>query len=76
VSGDPGVLPEGLPEPVDDGAADHLRGAAMPPVELPGTDGGAVRLDGPGRRVVYIYPRMGDPLVPDWDLIPGARGSS
>jgi peroxiredoxin len=74
VPDDPGVLPEGLPEPVDDGGADHLRGAVMPSVELPATDGRAVRLDGPGRSVVYAYPRMGDPLVPEWDLIPGARG--
>ena len=32
----------------------------------------------PGRVVVYAYPRTGvpdqDPLVPDWNMIPGARG--
>jgi peroxiredoxin len=38
-----------------------------------------VRLDRlPGRVIVYAYPRTGvpgeDPLVPDWDAIPGARG--
>ena len=71
---DPGVLPEGLPEPRDDGAADHLRGAAIPPVALPATDGRSVRLDGAGRTVVYAYPRMGAPRVHDWDLLPGARG--
>jgi peroxiredoxin len=67
--------------PEDDGAADHLPGARVPAVELPATDGGEVRLDGPGslpRTVVYAYPRTGRPgepsLVEDWDAIPGARG--
>jgi peroxiredoxin len=76
---DPNVLPPDLPVPEDDGAADHLRGMPLPPFELPGTDGSRVRLDQlPGRVVVYAYPRTGipgeDPLVPDWDQIPGARG--
>lgn len=76
---DPTVLPDDLPEPVDDGAADHLTGAPLPPFELAGTDGSRVRLDRlPGRVVVYAYPRTGRPdephLVPDWDQIPGARG--
>ena len=74
MTGDPGALPEGLPEPRDDGAADHLWEAAMPSIALPATDGRRVRLDGAGRAVVYAYPRMGTPLVDDWDLIPGARG--
>lgn len=73
-------LPEDLPVPVDDGAADHLLGLRVPDVELPATDGRAVRLDRHGtlRTIVYAYPRTArpgeDPLVPDWDLIPGARG--
>jgi peroxiredoxin len=51
----------------------------LPPFELVATDGSSVRLDHlPGRVVVYAYPRTGipgeDPLVPDWDEIPGARG--
>jgi len=76
---DPGVLPRDLPVPADDGAADHLPGTAMPPVALPATDGGVVRLDalGPGRTVLYAYPMTGTPGVdpPDgWDAIPGARG--
>jgi peroxiredoxin len=76
---DPNVLPPDLPVPEDDGAADHLVGCALPPFELPATDGSRVRLDQlPGRVVVYAYPRTGvpgeDPLVPDWDSIPGARG--
>jgi peroxiredoxin len=32
-------LPEGLPVPVDDGAASHLPGRAMPALSLPATDG-------------------------------------
>jgi peroxiredoxin len=76
---DPNVLPPDLPAPEDDGAAAHLVGLALPPFDLPATDGSEVRLDRlPGRVVVYAYPRTGvpgeDPLVPDWDAIPGARG--
>jgi peroxiredoxin len=75
-------LPSDLPEPEDDGDADHLPGAVMPPVALPSTDGGAVRVDivpkGTERLVLYAYPRTGRPgeasLTSDWDSIPGARG--
>ena len=76
---DPTVLPAGLPAPTDDGAADHLTGAALPEIGLPATDGTtAVLATLPGRTVVYAYPRTGRPgepsLVDDWDSIPGARG--
>jgi len=76
---DPNVLPPGLPTPEDDGACEHLWDLPLPPFELAGTDGSHVRLDRlPGRSIVYAYPRTGvpgeDPLVPDWDAIPGARG--
>src|SRR3954452_7058526 len=76
---DPNVLPDDLPAPVDDGAADHLQGLAWPPFALDATDGAHVRLDEMRHRsVVFAYPRTGvpgeDPLVPDWDAIPGARG--
>jgi peroxiredoxin len=72
-------LPPNLPAPVDDGAADHLRGTPCPPIELSATDGRKVRLDAlRGRTLVYAYPRTGEPgkpsLVGDWDQIPGARG--
>jgi len=72
-------LPEGLPVPVDDGAARHLPGRAMPALSLPATDGRRVALDalGGGRTVVYIYPMTGRPgvdLPEGWDDIPGARG--
>ena len=36
---DPYTLPDDLPPPVDDGAADHLSGLALPDVQLPATDG-------------------------------------
>ncbi|HEX6117223.1 MAG TPA: peroxiredoxin [Solirubrobacterales bacterium] len=73
------TLPDDLPVPVDDGAADHLPGAAMPALELAATGGSAVDLAAlPDRTVLYAYPRTGvpgeDSLVPDWDEIPGARG--
>jgi peroxiredoxin len=76
---DPNVLPPDLPVPEDDGACDHLPGLALPPFGLAATDGPAVRLDRlEGRTIVYAYPRTGipgeDPLVDDWDQIPGARG--
>jgi len=69
-----------IPAPQDDGAARHLRGATMPKVALPATDGRTVDLSTlPGRTVVYAYPRTGKPGVPNptgWDMIPGARGCS
>ncbi len=77
---DPMVLPPDLPVPVDDGAAAHLLGLAVPDIRLQATDGRSISLArlGPGRTVVYAYPRTGRPgepsLVEDWDLIPGARG--
>lgn len=72
-------LPTDLPIPEDDGAADHLPGTAMPHIELRSISGRNVALDelGPGRTVVYIYPRSGvpgEPLPEGWDAIPGARG--
>jgi peroxiredoxin len=72
-------LPEGLPVPVDDGAASHLPGVAMPVLSLPATDGRWVDLAalGSGRTVIYIYPMTGRPgveLPEGWDDIPGARG--
>src|SRR6266571_2249271 len=80
VAHDPTVLPPDLPVPLDDGAAGHLLGAAVPDVALPSTDGRSIALAGSGaeRTIVYAYPRTGrpgePPLVADWDRIPGARG--
>jgi peroxiredoxin len=72
------TIPEDLPIPEDDGAADHLLNAAVPAVELKATTGADVRLDRlPGRTVLFCYPRTGRPdeeLPPGWNAIPGARG--
>lgn len=72
-------LPQALAPPVDDGAADHLVGRAMPIARLRATDGSDLDLsDLPmGRSVVFVYPRTGRPgrpLPAGWDDIPGARG--
>lgn len=72
-------LPENLPRPADDGAADHLSGRALPRLTLASTTGERVSLDalGPGRTIVYLYPLTGRPdtdLPQGWDAIPGARG--
>lgn len=72
-------LPDDLPVPKDDGAADHLQGMEMPPVALFATDGTAVNLrDLPPRTVIYVYPLTGRPdqdVIPDgWEDVPGARG--
>lgn len=69
-------LPPDLPCPVNDGAADHLGGMAIPNICLPSTFGGLVdlsRLSSP-RTVVYCYPITSvpeKPLPPGWDGIPG-----
>jgi peroxiredoxin len=73
------ALPPGLPEPIDDGAADHLTGLVVPAVRLRATGGGDVDLAAAaaGALVLFVYPRTGTPgqPVPDgWDEMPGARG--
>jgi peroxiredoxin len=75
------ALPDDLPVPVDDGAAAHLPGVALPALALTATDGTAVDLGGlgDGRTVIYLYPLTGRPgvdLPRGWDEIPGARGCS
>jgi peroxiredoxin len=78
---DPAARPADLPVPEDDGAAGHLPGLTLPPVELTSTAGGAVNLADLGRArprtVLYVYPMTGRPGVPlpdGWNEIPGARG--
>jgi peroxiredoxin len=72
-------LPANLPRPKDDGGARHLKGMALPDLELPSTSNRRVNLskiDAP-RVVVYAYPMTGRPdrqLPQGWDDIPGARG--
>ena len=74
----PMVLPDDLPVPQDDGAAQHLTGARVPDLALSATDGSEVNLARlKGRTVVYVYPRTGRPgqaLPTGWNGIPGARG--
>jgi peroxiredoxin len=72
------AVPEGLPEPRDDGACDHLPGLSLPPVSLRSTSGERVDPSAlAGTVVVYCYPLTGRPdreLPGGWDEIPGARG--
>jgi peroxiredoxin len=75
------TLPDNLPVPEDDGAAEHLPGAALPALTLTAGDGSRVDLGGlgAGRTVLYLYPLTGRPgvdLPRGWDEIPGARGCS
>jgi len=75
-------LPPDLPVPEDDGAADHLTGMDLPPLALAVAGGAGQRFDlreaaTIGTLVAFVYPRTGtpgQPLVPGWDDIPGARG--
>ena len=67
-----------IPEPVDDGSADHLKGTIMPSMKLPSTIGGMVDLGDLWRwTILYFYPMMerpGMPMPEGWDAIPGAKG--
>lgn len=71
-------LPDNLPVPLDDGAADHLKGLMLPKISLQSTKGKLITIGDIRRRVVvYCYPMTGQPGVPlpeGWDEIPGARG--
>lgn len=74
-------LRDNLPRPIDDGACDYLTGMMLPAVVLSSTGGQDVNLAalGPGRTILYYYPRTGVPgesLPQGWDAIPGARGST
>lgn len=67
-------IPEGLPVPQDDRGADHLEGMELPKIELDSSWG---RVDISQFDVLYVYPRSGrpgQPPLPGWDGIPGARG--
>ena len=75
---DPYVLPPDLPEPEDDGAADHLPGARIPSLVLESSQGPVDLAELCAELgVLYVYPRTGKPGVeslPGWDEFPGARG--
>lgn len=75
----PPPLPDGLPVPINDGAAGHLLHRSMPDLALPSTDGGDLNLAelAADQVVLYVFPKMGRPDEadpPGWDAIPGARG--
>lgn len=71
-------MPDNLPVPEDDGAADHLLGIKMPDLSLPATSGEQINLFKlPAITVLFCYPMSGVPgieLPAGWDDIPGARG--
>lgn len=72
-------LPADLPEPEDDGGADHLPGTSVPSMTLTATNGAVVNLSKTlGRVIVYCFPKMGrsaDEMDPEgWAEIPGAYG--
>jgi len=58
VSHDVYTLPEGLPVPTDDGAADHLIGLELPDLVLESSEGEVNLRD---LDVIYVYPRSGRP---------------
>ena len=67
-------LPPNLPVPEDDGAADHLAGRELPDLVLESSLGPVNVRD---FDVIYVYPRSGrpdQPLLPNWNETPGARG--
>lgn len=73
------VLRDRIPEPEDDGGADHLMGASVPSVSLSATDGAVVDLSAiSGTVIVYCFPKMGrtasEPDPDGWEAIPGAYG--
>jgi peroxiredoxin len=73
------ALPDGLPAPVDDGAARHLTGMAVPPIRLSTTRGRTVDVAEVARHraVLFLYPatvRPGIPIPGEWSEVPGARG--
>jgi peroxiredoxin len=72
-------LPKDLPVPEDDGACKHLPGKDLPALALLSTAGRKVRLDeqSQSRTVFFFYPRTGrpgQPILQEWNQIPGARG--
>src|SRR5256714_12913145 len=75
---DPYALPDGLPVPENDGAADHLPGLELPDSTLPSSRGPVNLAELARERLALsVSPRAGRPgrpMPPGWDDIPGARG--
>lgn len=71
-------LPDNLPPPQDDGAANHLQGKRLPNITLATITGDNISLAQlNGLTVLFAYPMTGrsdTPLPSGWDDIPGARG--
>ncbi len=73
-------LPEGLPQPIDDGKSDHLLGMTIPRMSLLSTKDPVLDLSEIDSRykILYFFPMVAIPgeHVPssEWDNIPGARG--
>lgn len=70
-----------FPVAVDDGGAQHLiAGTRLPDIALEATRGAPVTLARYQERcIIVIYPMTGTPgraNPPDWDVIPGAHGST
>ena len=66
---------------LNDAGANHLQpGTKLPSLALPSTSGYNVDLcTRPGRSLLIVYPwtgRPGHPNPPDWDISPGAHGST
>ncbi len=72
------AIPNNLPEPIDDGACDHLTGMKLPEIELISNHDKLVNLAHiPDWTVLYIYPMTGKPGIQiplGWADIPGAAG--
>jgi peroxiredoxin len=73
------ALPAHLPEPKDDGAAEHLIGATVPSIQLRSTAGRRVNVAAVAQKlsVFFFYPatvKPGIPIPGEWSEVPGARG--
>ena len=73
-------MPEGLPQPIDDGASDHLLGMTIPDMILQSTKNPILDLSEIDSRykILYFFPMiaiLGENVPPpEWNEIPGARG--
>ena len=72
-------LPTNLPQPVQDGACNHLLNSIIPNISLPTQDDNLLKLNriDTFRLVIFCYPMTGHPdrpLPKNWNSIPGAIG--